>query len=91
MRTRVRKNHLILVLKARALGARMKPAEVAQFEIMYRRARSTEEQDQVTQALASFLDGWKVGDDDYSRLLRDACDLDSILGEDDWLPVGRLS
>ena len=80
-----------MVLKARALGARMKPAEVAQFEIMYRRARSTEEQDQVTQALLSFLDGWKVGDDDYSRLLRDAFDFDDILGEDDGLPVGRVS
>lgn len=60
----------------------MKPEEVTQFELMYRRARTTEEQDQVTQALASYLEGWKDGADAYSRLLREASDFDSIFGDD---------
>lgn len=82
MRRRDRKNHLIVVLKARAIGARMKPEVVAQFELMYRRARTTQEQDQVTQALSSYMEGWKDADDAYSRLLREASDFDSIFGDD---------
>ena len=83
MGIRHRKNLLITVLKARAIGAKMKPEEVAQFELMYRRARTTEEQDQVTGVLGQFLNGWKEGDDDFSRLLRTANDLDDFLDEDE--------
>ena len=83
MGIRHRKNLLLTVLKARALGAKMKPEEVAQFELLYRRARTPEEQDQVTGVLQQFLQGWKEGDDAYSRLLRTANDLDDFLDDDD--------
>ena len=86
MGLRNRKNLLITVLKARALGAKMKPEEVAQFELMYRRARTESEQDQVTDVLHQFVNGWKDGDDAYSRLLRTANDLDDFLDDDDRLP-----
>ena len=83
MGLRHRKNLLITVLKARALGAKMKPEEVAQFELMYRRSRTLEEQDQVTGVLQQFLQGWKEGGDAFSRLLRTANDLDDFLDEED--------
>ena len=83
MGLRHRKNLLITVLKARALGAKMKPEEVAQFELMYRRSRTAEEQDQVTGVLQQFLQGWKEGGDAFSRLLRTANDLDDFLDEED--------
>lgn len=83
MGIRHRKNLLITVLKARALGAKMKPEEVAQFELMYRRARTPEEQDQVSAALQHFIQGWKDGDDAFSRLLRTANDLDDFLADDE--------
>ena len=61
----------------------MKPEEVAQFELMYRRARTPQEQDQVTDTLRQFFDGWKDADDDYSRLLRTANDFgEDIFGDD---------
>ena len=83
MGLRHRKNLLITALKGRALGGKMKPAEIAQFELMYRRARTQEEQDQVTSALQHFLNGWKDDGDAFSRLLRAANDLDDFLDEDD--------
>ena len=61
----------------------MKPDEVAQFELMYRRARTVEEQDQVSGALQSFLFGWKEGGDAYSKLLQTANDFDDLFADDD--------
>lgn len=63
----------------------MKPEEVAQFEVMYRRARTQEEQDQVSAALRHFIDGWRESDDAFSKLLKTAFDLDDRL-DDDALP-----
>lgn len=83
MGNRDRKNLLITALKMRAKGAKMKPEEEAQFEMMYRRARTPDEQDQVTAALQHFLQGWKDSDDDYSRLLRNATDFGGPFDEDD--------
>ena len=82
MGIRDRKTLLITVLKARALAAKMKPEEVAQFELMYRRARTGQEQDQVTATLLQFIEGWKDGVDDYSRLLRTANDFEALFEED---------
>jgi hypothetical protein len=79
---RKRKNHLITVLKARALGGTLTPEQVAQFELMYRRAVTIEEQDQVTKALDNFMNGWKTGSDVYARLRQD----DFLEEDDDPLP-----
>jgi len=85
MNKRKRKNLLIDVLRFRGLTTRMKPEEVAQFEVMYRRARTQEEQDQVSAALRHFIDGWRESDDAFSKLLKTAFDLDDHL-DDDALP-----
>ncbi len=82
MGIRARKNHLILVLKTRARLCRsLTPEQVAQFELMYRRAVTTQEQDQVTKALDDFINGWKTGTDAYSRIRQDLFEED-----DDPLP-----
>jgi len=86
MNKRKRKNLLIDVLKFRGLTTRMKPDEVARFEAMYRRARTQDEQDQVTAALRHFIDGWRDSDDAFSRLMRSAFDMDDFL-DDDALPA----
>lgn len=86
MNKRKRKNLLIDVLRFRGLTTQMKPEEVARFETMYRRARTQEEQDQVTSALRHFIDGWRDSDDAFSRLLRDAFDLEDSVGDEDALP-----
>jgi hypothetical protein len=83
---RKRKNHLITVLKARALGGALTPEQVAQFELMYRRAVSVEEQDQVTKVIDGFINGWKTGSDVYSRLRQAAAGLDIFEEDDDPLP-----
>lgn len=89
MGIRQRKNLLITTLKARALASKLAPDVVAAFELMYRRARTAGEQDQVTVALAAQTDGWKTDDDSYSRLLRNALDMDDgpfAEEDDDRLP-----
>ena len=84
-----RKNLLITVLKARAMAAKMKPEEVAGFEMMYRHARTEKEQDQVTAVVLHFIHGWKDAGDDFSRLLRTATEFDDFLedGDSDALPA----
>jgi hypothetical protein len=79
---RTRKQRLINVLKARTLGSRLTPAQIAQLELMYRRASSIEEQDQVTKALDNVLNGWRTGTDAYSLLLQD----DDPFEDDDLSP-----
>ena len=58
------------------MASKLPPEVVAGFELMYRRARTAEEQDQVTAALAPQVEGWKTDDDAFSRLLRAATDMD---------------
>jgi hypothetical protein len=70
MGIRDRKNHLILVLKARALGGKLTTEHVATFERMYRGARSEAEQDEVTKALDTHMNGWKTDTSAWSVLLR---------------------
>lgn len=89
MNKRRRKNLLIDVLKFRGMTTSMKPEEVAHFEVMYRRARTQDEQDQVTAALRHFIDGWRESDDDFSRLLRSAFEMDEL--DDDDLPASLKS
>ncbi len=79
---RKRKNHLISVLKAKALGGALKPEQVAQFEMMYRRAVTPQEQDQVTKVIEEFMHGWKTAPDVYSRI-RQAVEFED---DDDPLP-----
>jgi hypothetical protein len=86
MGIRARKNHLILVLKARALGGSLTPEQVAKFELMYRRAVTVEEQDQVTKVIDDFMFGWKTGTDAYSRIRQAANGLDIFEEDDDPLP-----
>ena len=80
-----RKNHLISVLKVKKLAYRMTDEQVAGFELMYRRARTEAEQDQVSVAVEAFVNGWKTDTDAFSRLLRDVNDFgeDAPIGEDD--------
>jgi hypothetical protein len=89
MGIRNRKNLLITVMRARALAAKMQPQEVAGFELMYRRARTEKEQDQVTAAIKHFIHGWKDAGDDFSRLLRTATEFDDFLedADSDGLPA----
>lgn len=56
---RARKNALIVVVKTYLLARRLTAEEASGFELMYRRARTEEEQDKVTKALHFVLDGWK--------------------------------
>ena len=85
MGLRDRKNQLILALKAKKLAYKMTDEQASRFEQMYRRAGSQGEQDQVTAALDTFLNGWKEGSDAYSRLLRDVNEFgdDAPIGDED--------
>lgn len=56
---RARKQGLISVVKAYFLGRKLTKEQADGFELMYRRARTEQEQDQVTAALHHTLDGWK--------------------------------
>ena len=50
-------------MKIRAKAAKLTDEQTAAFELMYRRARSAEEQDQVTRAFDIRIDGWQTGKD----------------------------
>ena len=80
---RDRKNQLILALKAKAIGHKMPKEHAERFELMFRRAKTEAEQDQVSAALDAFLNGWKKESDSFSRLLRDVNDFgdDAPIGE----------
>jgi hypothetical protein len=56
---RARKNGLISALKAFLLLRKISVEEASTFELMYRRCRTEEEQDEVTKALHHVMDGWK--------------------------------
>lgn len=85
MGRRDRKNQLLIALKAKAIGHKLPPEQTARFELMFRRAKTEAEQDQVSAALDAFLNGWKKEDDTYSRLLRDVNDFgdDAPIGGED--------
>jgi hypothetical protein len=83
MGIRTRKNTLISALKMRALASKMTPEQVATFEQMYRRARSPEEQDEVTKVIDVHLNGWKTGTDAWSRILQAEDGRDFLSDDDD--------
>lgn len=80
---RQRKQHLIVVLKAHKIGGRLSDEQVTTFEAMYRRARSPEEQDQVTKVVHDAMEGWREGTDRFSRLRQAMNDLDELSPDDD--------
>lgn len=71
MGIRQRKNHLINVLSVHVKGGSLSQDAATAFEGMYRRARTPEEQDQVTAAVHAEMDGWKADTDRHSRVLQD--------------------
>ena len=85
MGIRARKQHLITVLRFKKLAYKMTEEQFSGFELMYRRAKTEPEQDQVTAVIEGFLNGWKTEHDTYSRLLRDVNDFGDNLpfGEDE--------
>jgi len=80
---RNRKATLIIALKARRLGGVLTDKQVETFEMMYRRAHSQEEQDQVTKVVHETIEGWKTENDRYSRLRRAMNDLDDFAPPED--------
>lgn len=85
MGIRARKNNLITALRFKGQAAKLSAEQVEGFELMYRRAKTTTEQDQVTAAVEGFLHGWKTDSDQFSRLLRDVNDFgdDAPIGSND--------
>lgn len=75
MGVRQRKNHLLNVLLAHVKGGQLAEDQALVFESMYRRCRTTEEQDAVTAAVHVQIDGWKSETDRHSRVLRDVFDV----------------
>lgn len=56
---RARKQQLVLHVSAYVISGQLSRAQGERFELMYRRARSPEEQDAVTKAMHFVIDGWK--------------------------------
>jgi hypothetical protein len=80
---RARKNSLIAGLKVRALAVQMPKEQVDTFELMFRRARSEDEQNEVSKALDAHMNGWKTGTDAWSRILQASNDTDFLSGADE--------
>jgi hypothetical protein len=70
MGLRQRKNTLLTVLKAHEVGKELTSEQVETFRLMYARARTEEEQDQVTAVVHQAIDGWKTGTDRMSKILQ---------------------
>jgi len=65
-----------MALRARGLAKELTSEQVETFRLMYARARTEAEQDQVTAAVHTAIDGWKTGTDRMSRVLQNADDDD---------------
>ena len=72
MGLRQRKNTLIVSLKAKLLAKELDDEQFETFRLMYARARSEAEQDQVTAVVHNAIDGWKTGTDRFSKILQTA-------------------
>jgi len=79
---RQRKQTLLVVLKAHTLSGRLSAEQAVTFEAMYRRARTPEEQDQVTKVVHDMMEGWRTGTDRFSRLRQAMNDLDELADDD---------
>lgn len=69
-------------MKARAEAAKLSAEQVGTIELMYRRARTVEEQDQVSQAFNDVLDGWKRNKDAMAVVRRGFLDDEADDDED---------
>lgn len=67
---RIRKNSLVASLKAYELSGKLTREQAEGFRLMYAKARSLSEQDQVTAALHHRFDGWQTGTDRFSKILQ---------------------
>jgi len=70
MGLRQRKNTLVLALKAHVIAKELDDEQFETFRLMYARARTESEQDQVTAVVRQHIDGWKTGTDRFSRVLQ---------------------
>ncbi len=83
MGIRQRKNQLIMALKGKALGGALDEQQVAAFELLYRRAKTEADQDQVTATLTAVMHGWKSSSDAYSTLRQVSAGIGFLSDEDD--------
>jgi len=82
-RSRVRKTWLITALKAKALAHKLTSEQVETFELLYRRARTPQEQDEVTRALDLQIHGWKTNTDAFSRVLQSASNMGELADDEE--------
>jgi hypothetical protein len=68
-------------MKARAKAYGLTQFATDAFEVMYRRCKTTEEQDQVTKAFGDVVDGWKKNKDAFAKVRQGF--LDDEPGEED--------
>lgn len=76
MGLRQRKATLVTVLQAHKVAGHLDAEQVETFRLMYARARSEKEQDEVTAAVRLVIDGWKTANDRLSKVLRRSIDDD---------------
>lgn len=78
-----RKNTLILALRGYGMAGKLTAGQLAGFELRYRQAVTEADQDVVTADLKKLMDGWREGRDAFSKVLRNASDLDDDFSEED--------
>ena len=67
---RKRKNSYVTAVSAYEKAGFLNKKEADGFRMLYRRARTLEEQDQIKAAIEHRIDGWKTGTDRYSRVMQ---------------------
>lgn len=76
MGIRDRKQTLIGALRLKARVAGLTEEQTSGFELMYRRSVTQGEQDQVTQAFDTFVNGWKTSSNAMAKVRRGFLDDD---------------
>lgn len=74
MGLRVRKGCLVTAVHCYRKAGALTAAEAEKFEEMFRKCRSSEEQDQVRKALHHVMESWKKDTDCWSLIRRDDFD-----------------
>lgn len=82
MGIRDRKQTLIGTLRLKARVAGLTEEQTSGFELMYRRAVTQGEQDQVTAAFDSFVNGWKTSSNALAKVRRGFLDDEDETDED---------
>jgi hypothetical protein len=67
---RKRKNSHVAAVSAYEKSGFLDKKEADGFRMLYQRARTLEEQDQIKAAIDHRIDGWKTGTDRYSRVMQ---------------------